>query len=80
VIAFNLLSGLRGRKGPIIPNLFFMRAAVSLEGSGIPGGPPEGLTYEMYGPPSDCKGKARAVRQVCANVFGLCVESRPSWP
>jgi hypothetical protein len=25
----------------------------------------------MYGPPRDCKGKVRARRQVCANVFGL---------
>jgi hypothetical protein len=25
----------------------------------------------MYGPPRDCKRKARARRQVCANVFGL---------
>jgi hypothetical protein len=25
----------------------------------------------MYGPPSDCKEKLEARRQVCANVFGL---------
>ncbi len=25
----------------------------------------------MYGPPHDCKGKAKGDRQVCANVFGL---------
>jgi hypothetical protein len=31
--------------------------------------------YEMYGPPRDCKGKVWSRRQVCANVFGLWVES-----
>ena len=25
--------------------------------------------HDMYGPPSDCKEKARSRRQVCANVF-----------
>jgi len=29
----------------------------------------------MYGPPRDCKGKVWSRRQVCANVFGLWVES-----
>jgi hypothetical protein len=28
----------------------------------------------MYGPPRDCKGKLTE-REVCANVFGLFVES-----
>jgi len=30
----------------------------------------------MYGPPSNCKGKARDERHVCASVFGLLVEVR----
>jgi len=35
---------------------------------------------KMYGPPHDCKGKVKADRQVCANVFGLYLEIRLSWP
>jgi hypothetical protein len=26
---------------------------------------------KMYGPPPECKGKAKGEGQVCANVFGL---------
>jgi hypothetical protein len=26
---------------------------------------------KMYGPPRECKGKAKGEGQVCANVFGL---------
>jgi hypothetical protein len=29
----------------------------------------------MYGPPQDCKGKVWARREVCANVYGLWVET-----
>jgi hypothetical protein len=31
---------------------------------------------KMYGPPQDCKGKVWARRQVCANVYGLWLETR----
>jgi hypothetical protein len=29
----------------------------------------------MYGPPHDCKRKAKSDRQICANVFGLLMET-----
>jgi hypothetical protein len=34
-----------------------------------------GILLQMYGPPRDCKGKVWARRQVCANVYGLWLET-----
>ena len=31
--------------------------------------PNDDVIPAMYGPPRDCKGKAKGDRQVCANVF-----------
>jgi hypothetical protein len=33
------------------------------------------MFLEMYGPPPACKGKAKGDRQICANVFGLWLET-----